>query len=140
MNEYMVLDKDKRIVKRGIKTIMGKIKNTEDKNVFRAAIDFCEGGAHLSYIETDVFEAEREEKIFMPHVAEVPGFDVILTVEDEGGFCIECPELPGCISQGETEEEAIKNIREAMEGYLTCMRKTEVFDVVSQQKTKIMRI
>ena len=33
----------------------------------------------------------------------------------------ECPSLPGCISQGETREEAIRNIREAIEGYIAAL-------------------
>jgi len=34
--------------------------------------------------------------------------------EIDGGFVAECPEIPGCLSEGATEEEAIANIREAM--------------------------
>ena len=33
--------------------------------------------------------------------------------EIDGGFIAECPEIPGCMSEGETEEEAIANLREA---------------------------
>ncbi len=33
----------------------------------------------------------------------------------DGGFVVECLEIPGCISEGETEEEALANIREAIE-------------------------
>jgi predicted RNase H-like HicB family nuclease len=43
---------------------------------------------------------------------------VQLIKETEGGYSAICPELPGCQSQGETREEAIKNIREAIELYL----------------------
>ena len=35
--------------------------------------------------------------------------------EVDGGFIAECPEIPGCLSQGQTEEEALTNIREAIE-------------------------
>ena len=38
--------------------------------------------------------------------------------EQEGGFWGECSELPGCYSQGESVEELMKNIREAVELYL----------------------
>lgn len=38
--------------------------------------------------------------------------------EQEGGFWGECSELPGCYSQGESIEELMKNIREAVELYL----------------------
>ena len=38
--------------------------------------------------------------------------------EDDNGFVVEVPSLPGCISQGETREEALDNIRDAAEGWL----------------------
>lgn len=44
---------------------------------------------------------------------------VILESDSEtGDFAIWCPELPGCTSAGETEEEALENICEAIELYL----------------------
>ena len=33
-----------------------------------------------------------------------------------------CPSLPGCVSQGATREEAIRNIQEAIEGYIAVLR------------------
>lgn len=53
-------------------------------------------------------------------MVEVKGlkFTVILREEPEGGYSAQVVELPGCISQGESREETIKNIREAIEGYL----------------------
>ena len=44
-------------------------------------------------------------------------YKVILKKTDEG-YSVSCPGLPGCWSQGETEQEALENIREAIEGYL----------------------
>ncbi len=41
---------------------------------------------------------------------------------EEGGYVAECPELPGCLSQGETIEETLANVREAAEGILLSMR------------------
>ena len=38
--------------------------------------------------------------------------------KDTGDWAVWCPELPGCTSAGETEEEAMANIREAIELYL----------------------
>jgi len=38
--------------------------------------------------------------------------------EQTGDWAVWCPELPGCTSAGETEEEALKNIQEAIELYL----------------------
>ena len=37
---------------------------------------------------------------------------------EDGGFVASCPALPGCHSQGETREEALANVREAVAGYL----------------------
>ena len=44
---------------------------------------------------------------------------VILEEQDEGGYTIYVPALPGCISQGETRAEALQNIKEALELYLS---------------------
>ena len=38
--------------------------------------------------------------------------------ETEEGFAVWCPGLPGCWSQGETEEEALENIKDAIKTYL----------------------
>ena len=43
---------------------------------------------------------------------------VIIYPGEDGHWVAECPTLPGCISQGKTREEAIRNIREAIEGYI----------------------
>ena len=43
---------------------------------------------------------------------------VVLEPGDEGGYTVYVPSLPGCISEGETAEEAIDNIREAIQLYL----------------------
>jgi len=43
---------------------------------------------------------------------------VYLEPSKEGGYTVIVPSLPGCISEGETREEAIKNIKEAVELYL----------------------
>ena len=45
-------------------------------------------------------------------------FKVVLEPGDEGGFTVYVPSLPGCISEGETEQEALANIQEAIELYL----------------------
>jgi predicted RNase H-like HicB family nuclease len=43
---------------------------------------------------------------------------VILYPGEDGYWVAECPSLPGCISQGKTKEEAIANIKEAIELYV----------------------
>lgn len=44
-------------------------------------------------------------------------YKVVLQKSDEG-YSVSCPALPGCWSQGETEDEAIENIKDAIEDYL----------------------
>jgi predicted RNase H-like HicB family nuclease len=45
-------------------------------------------------------------------------FKVVLVREADGGFIVSCPALPGCHSQGEGQEEALENIKEAIAGCL----------------------
>jgi predicted RNase H-like HicB family nuclease len=45
-------------------------------------------------------------------------FTVIFEKEDEGGYHVFCPILPGCHTQSETIEESVQNIREAIELYI----------------------
>lgn len=43
---------------------------------------------------------------------------IVLEPSDEGGYTVYVPALPGCISEGDTFDEAVNNIREAVELYL----------------------
>lgn len=40
---------------------------------------------------------------------------VTVVPDEDGVFVAECPAIPGCISQGKTEQEALENIKEAIE-------------------------
>jgi predicted RNase H-like HicB family nuclease len=46
---------------------------------------------------------------------------VLIYRGEDGYWVAECPSLPGCISQGETRDQAITNIREAIEGYILAL-------------------
>ena len=47
----------------------------------------------------------------------------VMLYPGESGYWVgECPSLPGCISQGKTKEDAIHNIREAIEGYILALQ------------------
>ncbi len=51
-------------------------------------------------------------------------FQVIFTFDPEyEGYIAEVPELPGCLSQGKTLDEAIENIKDAIQGYLYVLEK-----------------
>jgi predicted RNase H-like HicB family nuclease len=51
-------------------------------------------------------------------------FTVVLEQEPDEGFVASVPALPGCVSQGDTREDALRNIREAIELYLEDCRKS----------------
>ena len=46
---------------------------------------------------------------------------VLVYPGEDGFWVVECPSLPGCISQGATKEEALANIREAIEVYVAAL-------------------
>jgi len=63
-------------------------------------------------------------------------FTVVLEPAEEGGFVVKCLELP-VASQGETREEAVANIKEAIEGYLEV--KVELFrNKVKGEKVEVV--
>jgi predicted RNase H-like HicB family nuclease len=49
-------------------------------------------------------------------------YRVIIEQDEDGVFVAEVPALPGCISQGATRKEAMKNIQEAVEAYLESLK------------------
>ena len=52
---------------------------------------------------------------------------IILEPSEEGGYTVLVPALPGCISEGENREEAIANIREAVELYIDPVEDDKIF-------------
>lgn len=42
-------------------------------------------------------------------------FNVTIDRDEDGIWIVECPSIPGCVSQGDTKEEALKNIKEAIQ-------------------------
>lgn len=49
-------------------------------------------------------------------------FRVILELNEMGGYTVTVPSLPGCISEGDTRDEALANIREAIELYIESLQ------------------
>ena len=45
-------------------------------------------------------------------------FKILITEGEDGWLVVECPSLPGCISQGRTMDEALENIKDAIQGCL----------------------
>ena len=50
-------------------------------------------------------------------------YRIILEQDEDGIFVAECPSLPGCISQGKSRKEALKNIKDAIQLYLKSLKK-----------------
>ncbi|MFH1246993.1 MAG: type II toxin-antitoxin system HicB family antitoxin [Candidatus Micrarchaeota archaeon] len=48
---------------------------------------------------------------------------IMIEQDEDGVFVAECTTLPGCISQGKTRDEAIKNIKDAIGGYIQSLKK-----------------
>lgn len=56
-------------------------------------------------------------------------YKVVIEPQPEGGFTAYVPKLPGCVSEGETYEETMDNIKEALELYI---------DVLKERKLKVL--
>ena len=61
-------------------------------------------------------------------------YTVVLEQEPDGGYVVSVPVLPGCVSQGDTRNEALENIREAIELYIDDCR--EAGDPVPVEASK----
>jgi predicted RNase H-like HicB family nuclease len=53
---------------------------------------------------------------------------VVIEQDENGYYVAEVPALPGCLSQGKTHEEALENVKEAVEGWLEVMESKQPFD------------
>jgi len=68
-------------------------------------------------------------------------YEVVLIPAEEGGYTVVVPALPGCISEGDTEEEALENIKDAIRGWLVVARKHGLYiPEPSQIKTVMVRV
>ena len=76
-------------------------------------------GILLDAIERTGISTEEFEELLWGEVME---YSVIVHQAEEGGFWMEVPALPGCYSQGESVEDALQNVREAIALYLETLR------------------
>ena len=66
--------------------------------------------------------------------------EIILEQEADGGYSVHCPSLKGCHSQGETREEALKNIQEAIELYLEVINEKAVKEGLRQPRSNVIAL
>ena len=69
---------------------------------------------------------------------QVLDFDVVIVKDPDGGYYAYVPQLPGCHSQGETVEETVENIKEAIELYLEVLSEEERKEVLSEKPEAIL--
>ena len=68
-------------------------------------------------------------------------FNIVLEEDiEDGGYIVHCPALKGCWSQGDTAEEALQNIKEAIAGYLKTLNERAMLDVKIQRKAQIREV
>ncbi len=65
-------------------------------------------------------------------------YKIVIEPQEEGGYTAYVPKLPGCISEGETYEETLENIKEALELYLEVMKERN--DTILEDNTHISEI
>ena len=66
-------------------------------------------------------------------------YTVVLEPAEEGGYTVTVPALPGCISEGDTYEDALENIKDAIQLYLRAVAK-EVRQLKKQKKMKFAEV
>jgi len=66
--------------------------------------------------------------------------EIVLEREEDGTYSVHCPALKGCHSQGETREEALKNIQEAIQLYLEVANEKARKGVEQQPKSILVEM
>ena len=67
-------------------------------------------------------------------------FHITLTPAEDEWIVVECPALPGCISQGKNEEEAIANIREAITAWIWAEDQKAIKDLPADQQNLMIAV
>jgi predicted RNase H-like HicB family nuclease len=67
-------------------------------------------------------------------------FHVTIEQAEDGWIVVECPALPGCISQGRDEKEALDNIREAIKGWLWAEDQKAASSIPPQQTPVVVAV
>ncbi len=65
-------------------------------------------------------------------------FNVIIEEAEDGWLVAECPALPGCVSQGKDEREAIENIKEAITAWLWAENQKAIVQVLPTKSHNIL--
>lgn len=137
----MLLEKGKPAFQGDITKVAAEIQN-DKRDLLYVLYDFfqfCQSkhrrDSSVSIVFEDVFKNMKMEIIkpipktfhisgFPKIVRTISGYDALF-LEEEKGYTVVFPMLPGCITQGDTEEEAKHNAEEAITAYLECASKIQ---------------
>ena len=67
-------------------------------------------------------------------------FDVVILEDESGGYVAFVPSLPGCHTQGESIDEVLENVREAIELYLETLSDEEKEEFMKQRVVGLQRV
>jgi len=68
-------------------------------------------------------------------------FKVVLEEDEEvGGYIVSCPSLPGCFSQGDTADEALENIKEAIQACLESLAEDEIQSYITKPSSRVVDV
>jgi len=67
-------------------------------------------------------------------------FDVVLLEDESGGYIALVPALPGCYTQGDTVDEVMRNVKEAIELYLETLSDEEKEELLRQKVVGVQRV
>jgi len=68
-------------------------------------------------------------------------FKVVLEEDEEvGGYVVSCPAIPGCHSQGDTIEEALENIKEAITVCLESLGEKDIEEFLEKPSTRVLEV
>ncbi len=67
-------------------------------------------------------------------------FSVVILEDETGGYIAVVPELPGCHTQGDSLDEVIKNVREAIELYLETLSEEEKEELLNRRVVGLQRV
>jgi len=72
--------------------------------------------------------------------SKVYDLDTVIIKDETGGYVVFVPALPGCHTQGETIDEALRNIKEAAELYLETLSEEEKNELLKQKFIRVQRV
>ena len=79
------------------------------------------------------------ERLFMKK-ERVYEFDVVILEDESGGYIALVPALPGCHTQGDTIDEVLRNVKEAIELYLETLSDEEKEELLRQKVVGVQRV